>query len=113
MKISITAVTLFKCLYWALYLCLFFASCWFASGVVVNFLSEKTSISQFEGISNDWPVIVIIIKSQISQRVKSVKLKYWRDVKINYCLGYSTAAKFTCKLLMPQSNNSISVNDNF
>ena len=51
-------------LYWATYLGLCFISGWFASGVVENYVSRKTSFSQKEEVAIKRPVITIEIKSE-------------------------------------------------
>ena len=45
--------------YWGIYIILCFVSGWFASGVIENFLSGKTSFSQSEESSLKRPVITI------------------------------------------------------
>ena len=76
---------LFRSLYWALYLSLCFISGWFASGVVENYFSRKTSFSQNEEISTKRPVITI---SLIRQSGENPVLN--KNVGIGYCLSYKS-----------------------
>ena len=78
-------ILMLKCLYWALYLGLSFTAGWFASGVVDNFLSKKTSFSQSEGISLKRPVITIVLKG-----TNAGKLNLPKDLVIKYCPSYTT-----------------------
>ena len=110
MKMDISSPITLRNLYWALYLALCFVSGWFASGVVDNYLSVKTSFSQSEDISVERPVIAIVLKGTDSKKVQ--KLKYWDDVKIRYCPSYATFyTNVKCNWLKPGYNNGISVNN--
>ena len=110
MNIFTIAGIVLKYLHWALYFCLFVASCWFVSGDLEHFLSEKTSFAQSEGISEERPVIAIRLSNNDSNN--TAKLKYWTDIHINYCSGYKSTVKQDCKLLNPQTNSSFSLINN-
>ena len=94
MKVAISANKLFTFFYWALYLGLCFSSGWFASGVVENYLSRKTSFSQYEETSIKRPVISIIM----SVSEKKILLGYETHIIIQYCPSYKTWAT-KCKNL--------------
>ena len=94
---------LFKSLYWLLYLGLCFTSGWFASGVVDNFLSRKTSFSQYEGISDERPVITISLFKKSESGIAD-NITYKSDLNIYYCSSYKTWLE-KCKKLNIENNN--------
>ena len=80
---AISAKKLSKFLYWTLYLGLCFISGWFASGVLDNYISRKTSFSQDEGIATKRPVISIIMFFLTGERPVINK-----NIWIQYCPSY-------------------------
>ena len=96
--LSYSKEKLFKSLYWLLYLGLCFTSGWFASGVIDNFLSRKTSFSQFEGTSDERPVITISLYQNTE-----LNITYKSDLNIYYCSSYKTWQE-KCKKLNIGSN---------
>ena len=59
MKCKITKDKIFNILEWILFIGLGIVSGWFASGVLENFFSQKTSFAQYEKIVTEYPVIAI------------------------------------------------------
>ena len=59
MKCTISKDKGFKILEWVLFICLGIVSGWFASGVLDQFFSQKTSFAQYEEQVTDYPVIII------------------------------------------------------
>ena len=59
MKCKITKDKIFTILEWILFIGLGIVSGWFASGVLENFFSQKTSFAQYEKIVTEYPVIAI------------------------------------------------------
>ena len=62
MYVTMSFEKLIKPVYWGIYIILCFVSAWFASGVIENFLSGKTSFSQSQESSLKRPVITISFK---------------------------------------------------
>ena len=83
MQGAISAQTSCRFLYWTLYLSLCFISGWFASGVLDNYISRKTSFSQDEGIATKRPVISIIMFFLTGERPVINK-----NIWIQYCPSY-------------------------
>ena len=66
MYVTMSFEKLIKPVYWGIYIILCFVSAWFASGVIENFLSGKTSFSQSQESSLKRPVIAISFKKSES-----------------------------------------------
>ena len=61
MQCSISKCKVFKIVEWILYIGLCIVSGWFASGVLYQFFSNKTSFSQYEEKVTQYPVVTIIL----------------------------------------------------
>ena len=59
MYVAMSFEKLIMSAYWGIYIILCFFSGWFASGVIENFMSGKTSFSQTQESSLKRPVITI------------------------------------------------------
>ena len=94
----------FRVFYWGFYLSLFLISGWFASGVVKNFLSKKTSFSQSEDICLERPVFYIDVHWSKTGSAK-INLTLGDNLNIEYCPFYSYYRKKWCKYLNLGSNN--------
>ena len=77
MQCSISQCKVFKIVEWILYIGLCIVSGWFASGVLYQFFSNKTSFSQDEEKVNYYPVVTILLHQKATD-VKSA------DVEIKY-----------------------------
>ena len=62
MQCTITQNMVFKILEWILYIGLSIVSGWFASGVLYQFFSNKTSFSQYEEKVTQYPAVTILLK---------------------------------------------------
>ena len=78
MRCTISTHTVFKILEWIMYVGLSIVSGWFASGVLQQFFSQKTSFSQHEEKVTNYPVVTIFFNRKASE----VKIE---DVVIYYC----------------------------
>ena len=94
----------FRAFYWGFYLSLFLISGWFASGVVKNFLSKKTSFSQSEEICLERPVFYIDLHWSKTGSAK-INLTLGDNLKLEYCPFYSYYRKKWCKYLDFGENN--------
>ena len=77
-RCTISQHRVFKFLEWILYIGLSIVSGWFASGVVLQFFSKKTSFLQYEEKVTQYPVVTIIWMDQVSAELKT------EDVVIQY-----------------------------
>ena len=82
-QVAISSNKLCRVLYWTLYLGLWFISGWFASGVLDNYFSKKTSFSLDEEITTKRPVITINLQDN-SGAYPILNNNIW----INYCPSY-------------------------
>ena len=80
---TISQHKVFKILEWILYIGLSILAGWFASGVVQQFFSHKTSFSQYEEKVTQYPIVTIILQQPASE----VKRE---DVFIFYATGGMT-----------------------
>ena len=101
MQFAISANKLYRVLYWTLYLGLCFISGWFASGVLENYISRKTSFSQDKEIATKRPVISITLNRVSGEWPE---LKENKNTWISYCTGYK-AWPLQCEFLNFGENN--------
>ena len=74
---TISQHRVFKILEWVLYIGLSIASGWFASGVLQQFYSNKTSFTQYEEKVTQYPVVTIELRHQVSElKREDVSIKY-------------------------------------
>ena len=78
MQCYISQDLVFKILEWVLFIGLSVASGWFASGVLEQFFSQKTSFAQYEEKFNEYPVISFILSQRKASEVNlnQVLIKY-------------------------------------
>ena len=87
-KCTVSQDTIFKFLEWIFFIGLCIGSVWFASGVLKQFYSQKTSFAQYEVKITEYPVITIALYSQNRTEVNQT------DVYIKYqTLGMSSSLK--------------------
>ena len=79
MQLIISKDKLFRNLERFFFIALVIASVWFASGVIRQFISRKTSFSQHKEKFNNYPVVNIKVFLNEASEIKSsdLKIKYW------------------------------------
>ena len=107
MQVTISTKKLFQVLYWTLYLGLCFISGWFASGVVDNYFSRKTSFSQDKEIATKRPVISIKLNPISGESRKSNKNRWEfmtnNNTWIDYCPSYELWKSQCAKLVLGEN----------
>ena len=74
---TISQHRVFKILEWGLYIGLCILSGWFASGVLQQFYSNKTSFTQYEEKVTQYPVVTVELRHQVSElKREDVSIKY-------------------------------------
>ena len=82
---TISQHRVFKILEWILYIGLSIVSGWFASGVLQQFFSNKTSFSQYEEEVTQYPVVTIILTHQASEaKPEDVFIEYFTRGMVYY-----------------------------
>ena len=77
MKCTISQDKACKILEWLFFIGFIIVSGWFASGVLQQFFSNKTSFSQYEEKVTQYPAITIILQHQTSEvKTEDVFIKY-------------------------------------
>ena len=74
---TISQHMIFKILEWILYIGLSIVAGWFASGVLQQFFSHKTSFSQYEEKVTQYPVVTIALNRQASEvKTEDVSIRF-------------------------------------
>ena len=82
MKHTISQDKLFKIIEWILFIGFSIVAGWFASGVLEQFFSQKTSFAQLEEMVTDYPVITIaplFRQASDTNLTNNVIITYWTE----------------------------------
>ena len=84
MKCTISQHKAFKILEWILFIGFTFVVGWFASGVIKQFFTSKTSFSQHEIEVKEYPVVVIVFSDYKASEVNLTNVDIFYRIKQDY-----------------------------